>query len=103
MIEIDFPEAVEGCVTLKVTGHSGSDEKGRDLMCAAVSALTQTFAGGIQDSLKADVRGKMEAGECNLSIQVPEASRQQLEAVCKVIKFGFRKIAESHPGHVKLN
>ncbi len=103
MIEVDFPEAVEGCVTLKVTGHSGSDEKGRDVLCAAIAALTQTFAGGIQECLMADVRGFLDSGFCDLSIRVPEASHKQLEAVCKVIKFGFRKIAESHPGHVKLN
>ncbi len=103
MIEVDFPDAHDGQVRLKVTGHSGQTEKGRDLVCAAVSTLVQTFAGGLEAILGAELNGRLEAGSCDLCVKVPEPGRGQLEAVCKVFKFGFRKIAESYPGHVKLN
>ncbi len=103
MIEVDFPDAHDGQVRLKVTGHRGQAEKGRDLVCAAVSTLVQTFAGGLEAGLGAELNGCLDAGSCDLSIRVPERSYRQLEAVCKVFKFGFRKIAESYPGHVKLN
>ncbi len=103
MIEVDFPAAVDGKVQLRVTGHSGSAERGKDVVCAAVSTLVQTFAGGIQACLNGEVSGNIDSGTCDLSLEVPETGREQLETVCKVFKFGFRKIAESYPEHVKLN
>ena len=103
MIEVDFPAARDGKVRLKVTGHSGLEEKGKDPVCAAVSVLVQTLAGGIQDCLNGKVAGNIESGSCDLTLQVPDTGHKQLETVCKVFKFGFRKIAESYPGHVKLN
>ncbi len=103
MIEVDFSDACNGQVSLKVTGHSGKAIKGRDTVCAAVSTLVQTFVGGVEAGLEAQLMGYLNAGSCDLSIKVPESGQVQLEAVCKVFKFGFRKIAESYPGHVKCN
>lgn len=44
MIKIRFHEYKGGDVSLKVTGHSGSAEKGEDLICAAASMLVYTLA-----------------------------------------------------------
>lgn len=103
MIVVDFPEA-SGCqVSLRVTGHSGKAEKGFDIVCSAISALVQTFVGGVEEVLGAELDGKLGTGSCQLLVKVPEGCSEKLEAICKVFKFGFRKIAESYPEHVKLN
>ncbi|HNX76147.1 MAG TPA: ribosomal-processing cysteine protease Prp [Candidatus Rifleibacterium sp.] len=103
MIEVDFSVVSAGQVALKVTGHSGMADKGYDIVCAAVSTLVQTLTGGLEKVLDAKVEGALVAGSCDLSIRVPETEQQGLEVVCQVFKFGFRKIAESYPDHVKLN
>ena len=103
MIEVDFSVTGAGQVALKVTGHSGKSEKGYDIVCAAVSTLVQTLTGGVEKVLDAKIEGDLVSGSCDLSIRVPETKQQSLEAVCQVFKFGFRKIAESYPDHVKLN
>ena len=47
MIEIKFkPETM----MVKVTGHAGMDEKGKDIVCSAVSALFYTLAKAVMDS-----------------------------------------------------
>ncbi len=103
MIVVDFPDAMGCQVSLKVTGHAGLADKGNDIICAAISSLVQTFAGGVESSLEGLVKGHLEAGNCNLTITVPQGQQNQLRAVCKVFKFGFLKISESYPEQVKLN
>jgi len=103
MVEVDFPEPVKGYGTIKVTGRISSDVKNRDILSAALSTLTQTFVGGIEDCLMAELRGQVKEGLCDLSFRVPETSQKQLEAVCKVFKHGYRKIAELCPEHIKVN
>lgn len=101
MIELDFTEG-DNSVCLRVTGHSGLNDKGSDIVCSAVSALIQTFAGGVESELQASLSGNLDAGNCDLRVQVSEDQQQALKAVFKVFKFGFRKIAGSYPGQVKL-
>ncbi|MFZ5949215.1 MAG: ribosomal-processing cysteine protease Prp [Candidatus Rifleibacteriota bacterium] len=103
MIVIEFPEPDGNLARLVVKGHSGSAPKGQDIVCAAVSALVQTMAGGIQDSLKADVNGQLENGDASLKIKVDPQHAEALKLVCKVFRFGFQKICESYPEHVKMN
>ncbi|KAF1080231.1 MAG: hypothetical protein GQF41_3399 [Candidatus Rifleibacterium amylolyticum] len=102
MILVDFTEDDKG-VSLKVSGHSGHSDKGKDIVCAAVSALIQTFAGGVEGELKAVLGGNLDAGNCNIRVEVTKNRLQELKSVYKVFKFGFRKIAESYPEQVKLN
>ncbi|PKL48917.1 MAG: hypothetical protein CVV42_07950 [Candidatus Riflebacteria bacterium HGW-Riflebacteria-2] len=102
MILVDFTEDDKG-VRLRVSGHSSQADKGKDIVCAAVSALIQTFAGGVENELKAVLEGNLEAGNCDLRVNVTENRHQEMTAVYNVFKFGFRKIAESYPEQVKLN
>ena len=102
MIQVDFTDD-GNTVSLRVTGHSGLADKGSDIVCSAVSALIQTFAGGVESELQAALSGNLDSGNCNIRVQVGEDQKQALKAVFDVFKFGFRKIAKSYPGQVKLN
>lgn len=45
MITVRFKESADGrCGRLDVRGHAGADVRGRDIVCAAVSAISQTLA-----------------------------------------------------------
>jgi uncharacterized protein YsxB (DUF464 family) len=85
MIVVEFSTPDESSVRIKVSGHSGSAEKGQDVVCAAVSVLVQTLAGGLNNSLGAAVTGRLEPGDS------------------EVFRYGFQKIFESYPEHLKLN
>ncbi len=103
MILIDFPEPVSGQAFLRVTGHAGNAEKGFDIVCAGVSTLVQTFAGGVEKCFSAEIAGVFEPGNCDLTVKVPDGLQKELRNLCEVFKFGFRKIEQSYPEHVKLN
>ncbi|MDN5279209.1 MAG: uncharacterized protein PWR01_3174 [Clostridiales bacterium] len=103
MIVVEFSTPDESSVRIKVSGHSGSAEKGQDVVCAAVSVLVQTLAGGLNNSLGAAVTGRLEPGDSDLVIRVDNNDRKALKLVCEVFRYGFQKIFESYPEHLKLN
>ena len=70
---------------LTLSGHAGSAEAGRDLVCAALSALMYTAAA------QPGARSAMGEGWCVIA-----ADRAALAAVCR----GFGLLAESFPRHV---
>ncbi len=103
MIRIDFTEVADSQVSLSVTGHSGSAEKGQDIICSAVSVLVQTFAAGVESALKAEIRGQIADGNCQIKITVLPEVKNEFAAVCNVFKFGFQKIAQTYPEQVRMN
>lgn len=103
MIRIDFPEVADNQTSLSVIGHSGSAEKGRDIICSAVSVLVQTFAAGVEKELNAEIKGLRSDGKCQIKIRVKPEVEKEFEAVCKVFKFGFQKLAQAYPEQVLMN
>ncbi|GAB4272450.1 MAG: ribosomal-processing cysteine protease Prp [Candidatus Rifleibacteriota bacterium] len=102
MVVVEFPQPRNSGVRIKVTGHSGYKEKGEDIVCSAVSALVQTMAGGIQRSLNGKISGKLQPEDSELIIIVDSDKFDKLKLICDVFRFGFQKISESYPEHVKL-
>lgn len=102
MIDICFSELASNKLKFSVIGHS-STEKGKDIVCSAVSALTQTFVRGIEKNLKARFKGEFLSGKCNLSIEVPVENSEKFKIICEIFKDGFYKISESYPEQVKMN
>lgn len=103
MITIDFRELTDKNFCLKIEGHSRSAVKGEDIVCAGVSALAQTLVSGCEAELNANVSGKLESGLCDIKISGNNENFEKLQAVCSVFKFGFRKLAQAYPKHIKLN
>ena len=83
MINICFSELAFNKIELIIKGHS-SNNKGKDIVCAAVSALTQTFIRGIEKNLEAKFQGNFLSGNCNLLIEVPNKFSQEFKIVCNI-------------------
>lgn len=102
MISVVFPPEEDGSLVLKVTGHSGSGEKGRDLVCAAVSSLVLTMLGGLECE-GATISGTIEDGVCDIRAVSVRGSEESFSSVARVFRFGFRRIAETYPEFVKMD
>ena len=102
MIDICFSEPASNKLKFSVKGHSSTD-KGKDIVCAAVSTLTQTFLRGIEKNLKAKFKGEFQTGNCDLIIEIPSEFSQEFKIICDIFRDGFYKISESYPEQVKLN
>lgn len=94
MIEVRIrPERIE------ISGHAGYAEPGKDIVCAGVTALTQTLIQSIDDLTDDEIEyrvspGKVEVEYGNLS----EKSKTLVDSFF----IGICLIAEEFPEHVKV-
>ena len=82
----------QGATSVTLKGHAGSAEYGKDLICAAVSALALTLAANVEGKENAEV--SLQPGNSRISCH-PDAAAI-FDCVCK----GFRLLAERFPEYV---
>ena len=78
-------------------GHAGFDEPGKDIVCAAVTALCYALV----ESLPADKwRGGMYEGDIRIEVDCSQQSDER--KAFEVIARGLKLIAESYPENIQL-
>ena len=82
----------QGETAVSLEGHAGSDVYGRDLVCAAVSALVLTLAANVEGMEGAEIF--LEAG--NSQVQCGLEAAEVFDCVCK----GFALLAKKYPDYV---
>ena len=89
--------------SLFATGHAGWADSGKDVVCAAVSAILQAAWLGLERVAKVPVDGKKGDGE--LSLRWPQAARENpaLAAIVETAEVAVAEIAEQYPEHVRLS
>lgn len=81
---------------LRITGHSGYGPEGQDIVCAAVSTLSQSLGQALLDmGVKTD-RIKFSPGEAEIRFQPDEKT----DGAMAVIRAGFRFLAAAYPSYV---
>ena len=88
----------------EATGHTGLAEPGQDIACAAVSALTQTAALGLERRLGISVRAKAGPGRfaCWLPATLPAELRVRAEDILETMRLGLLEIARVEPGALRV-
>lgn len=83
---------------IEISGHAGSAQHGRDLVCAAVSALSIAFVNAVETLCGHDLCPDVKSGW--LSTAVPDdACIQQL---ARGLVVGLEGLAREHGRYVKL-
>ena len=83
---------------LLVTGHTGYADKGKDIICAAVSVLTESLGQALLDMGAEGIRIKLTDGEARIRF-VPS---EKTEGAMAVVSAGFRMLAASYPHYVEI-
>ena len=106
MIQVAFFKQEGDLVGFEASGHAGYDAYGRDIVCAAVSAILQTTLGGIQTVVGVQPRVHRSDRKGYLQVQVPlhveEAKRHDSSVLIESAEAGLRSIAEQYPDCVRL-
>ena len=86
-------------------GHSGYAEAGEDIVCAAVSALTQTAYLGLTELVKADVDCSQRDGELRVMLpdRLPEEQGEKAELILGTMLLGLRAIEENYSDYLKIH
>ena len=90
---------------LTIKGHAGSAEKGRDLICAAVSTLTYTLVAELYELEEmglvdmGDIQVRLEPGDAEVSF----GSRSwAVEGAYRTVCAGFKMLAKQYPEYVEF-
>ena len=90
----------------RAQGHADYAEYGHDIVCAAVSALTQSTLNGLKNILKAPVMFEIDdqAGllEAVLTPEATEAQIRQAQLLLETLLEGLRAIERSNPRNVRI-
>lgn len=91
-------------VGFEAIGHSMAGEYGSDIVCSAISALTQTALMGIIEYLKLECAYEVKDAEiyCMLSNDITESDAEKAEIIFETMAMGLRSIAENYKENLKV-
>ena len=86
------------------SGHADYAEEGYDILCSAVSALTQTALQGIVEVAGVPAGYAINDGDlhCVLDRDATEQQCRDADLLLKTLEAGLRSIDKSYPGYLKI-
>jgi|UniRef100_A0A7V3RE85 uncharacterized protein YsxB (DUF464 family) len=86
-------------IGFKISGHVGLGVKGKDLVCASVSALSQSTLIGLNEVLKMDIDYKIEDGmiECHL-----KESNECAQKIVSTLHRTLDQLSKQYPKNVSV-
>jgi len=101
MIEVSvFPHPSGKILGFCVTGHSGTAKRGKDIVCAGVSALAQTALLGIGEHLHREVDYSVASGK--LQMRLTSDPDELTEAILRTMLLGLGEIARLSPKAIRI-
>lgn len=97
MIEAHIARDAGGRIeAFQVTGHAGSGDYGKDIVCAAVSVLAQATVNGLEQRL--GLRPQVRTGDgdlaCRLPPDLPPHLAERAQDLLETMVFALRNLAE---------
>ena len=89
----------------EVTGHTGYAEEGSDIVCSAVSALTQTAVLGLTEVLKLPTAFEVKEARiyCMLDADLSGHAKREAQILLETMRLGLRSIADTYTTYLKLS
>lgn len=102
MIEVYICRSGDHYNEFYVEGHANYAEMGKDIVCAAVSALTITLENALGQLLDVPLMEKQYVGDRNPRICIPVPS-DKTDLLVGMYKIGIEGVQEAFPDYVKLH
>jgi uncharacterized protein YsxB (DUF464 family) len=101
MIKIEITrDDKQGIAGFSVQGHAYTAPHGHDIVCAGVSALTQTAVLGLERHLGR--RLNLEIGDGRLKMKLQEEPDALSNAILETMCIGLSEIAKKNPRSVRI-
>lgn len=105
MIEITVERDAKGEISaFTVTGHAGFAPHGSDIVCAAVSVLTQTAVIAVNRLAAMEPAVQMSSGL--ITFRLPEGragpAKEKADVILAAMLIGLKEVAASYPNRVKV-
>lgn len=101
MIKIRINKTNNKYSSLEVSGHSNYDEKGKDIVCAGVSAIVTGGLNAMTYENKNKISCVIKDGYVN--VDVLDINDDKLQLIMDVIVIQLRTIEENYKKYIKIN
>ncbi|NLK01076.1 MAG: ribosomal-processing cysteine protease Prp [Clostridia bacterium] len=105
MIHVHIESDREGrIVGFNIQGHAGFAPHGKDIVCAAVSAVAQTAAIGLKKYFTHLVNVKQYKGSLKLKVSgdIPRKERMIADAILNTMCWGLKSLEEEYGEYVRV-
>ncbi|MGI6174689.1 MAG: ribosomal-processing cysteine protease Prp [Christensenellales bacterium] len=85
------------CRFFEISGHSGYEQVGKDIVCAAVSALAQTAILGVIEIAKAKPEYEIKDGYLSCRINDEHAQDTQVNTILDTMVLGLEAVQQQFP------
>jgi hypothetical protein len=91
-------------ISFDVSGHSGYSEAGKDIVCAAVSAIVQTAILGLTDVLRVDIVYQQKAGQvrCVIPERLSQGQAEKVNIILETMLCGLKSIQAGYGKYVRV-
>lgn len=105
MIEVNIFRQGQQISGFKISGHAGLARRGKDICCAAVSAISQTALLGLIQELEQPPLYEMKEGwlEVRLPSRYSSEDGRKAQIILATMEAGLRWVARDYPQLVKCN
>lgn len=88
----------------EVSGHSGSNERGKDIICAAVSSIVQATLIGIEEVAGINDTYRIDDGyvKCDIPSDISEKQSLQVQTLIATMHLGLKSIAMQYHNFVRI-
>ena len=102
MTHIDVKRNVEGhIVECHFRGHAKAGPYGEDIVCAAISMLSQTSLLGLPEVAKQSMEYRIEDGELDILLSEPITERGQ--TILETMLLGIKNVANQYSDFVRVS
>lgn len=106
MTIIELYKLEAGWQGFKAWGHTGFADSGEDIVCAAVSILTQTAVLGLQNVVGIDCQVEVDEKQglllCLLPVNLPPERWEQAQLILDVLKVGLTATEAEYGNYVSV-
>ena len=103
MIRIDiFRNNKDMIVAYKVDGHAGYGEEGNDIVCSAVSMITQAPIYGLKYHLKCEFEQKVDQENGAFSISLRCEPNEVTQGIFVTMLYGLQSIERQYSKYVRI-
>ena len=106
MIKITFYAKSDKYIGLVSKGHADYDEHGKDIVCSAVSSITQSLALGILNVLNIKAKYKIDEDTGYLELRLPEIKDEVLydktQVLFKTALLSLKDFQVGYPSNIKV-
>ena len=91
-------------VSFESAGHTGLDEHGKDILCAAISTLVQTAALGLNEVLGLSIQVAMRDGyfSCILPDDMDDTQKNQADIILNTMLVGLYNLQNAYPMNLEI-